>query len=448
MKQQDISPPAIIKPADSLAELAARINAEHEAGESATRRGLEHYRACGEHLIKAKAACRHGEWLTWLKQNVRVSQQHAWRYMELAKLPTVSNLADAWRTITGRDEEPEPETPAGTCKPTQEERQAAADAYERRHGEPYPDAGAQPQAPPARETLPMADGADATPATGGKLGKNGEAVTLAAWKDLPALTRREYLSGGGEGKFNQQGDNPNIEWALWSWNPVTGCLHDCPYCYARDIANRFYETGFQPAIWPGRLAAPKNTTFPEAKAKEWMGHKNVFTCSMADLFGRWVPREWIDAVLQAVADAPQWNFLFLTKFPLRLSEFEFPDNAWVGTSVDCQVRVANAERAFRKVKARVKWLSIEPMIEPLTFTDLGAFQWVVLGGASASSQTPEWHPPREWVQSLEDEAARLGVAYYEKDNLHGRVRGYPGQPGREPTVAPEQLRYLPEVEKR
>jgi protein gp37 len=201
------------------------------------------------------------------------------------------------------------------------------------------------------------------------------------------------------------------------------------------------------------LAAPANTPFPEEKiARETdparkLGLGNVFVCSMADLFGRWVPAEWIEAVLDRCRAAPQWTFLFLTKFPVRMAEFDFPDNAWVGTTVDCQARVANAERSFRKVKARVKWLSCEPLIEPLQFTDLGAFDWLVIGGASSSSQTPEWRPPRRWFNELEREAVRAGVRVYEKENLWERVREYPGLDAEAmPTQAPEPLRYLPEVE--
>lgn len=276
-----------------------------------------------------------------------------------------------------------------------------------------------------------------------------ENVTLDQWKELSAADQDRYLHPkASDKKFNDQADNENIEWALWSWNPVTGCKHDCPYCYARDLANRYYRFGFEPALWPERLLAPRNTPFPEEKAAQWMGHKNVFTCSMADLFGRWVPREWIDAVLDAVRDAPQWNFLFLTKFPVRMAEFDFPPNAWVGTTVDCQVRVANAERSFRKVKASVKWLSVEPMIEPLTFTDLAAFSWLVIGGSSQSTKTPEWHPPDRWVTALKQDAYRAGVRVYEKSNLrsNARVREYPGIEPSEVQQAPEALRYLPAVE--
>jgi protein gp37 len=302
---------------------------------------------------------------------------------------------------------------------------------------------AQPAGKPAteRQALPVADGA----------APDEPWITPDAWNALkPPMRKRLLVECKSKVRFNDQGDNENIEWALWSWNPVTGCRHNCPYCYARDIANRFYEQKFEPALWPGRLAAPRNTPFPEAKIAALaagdprrLGLKNVFTCSMADLFGRWVPSEWIEAVLAEVRAAPQWTFLFLTKFPARLAEFSFPANTWVGTTVDCQARVANAEKAFRKVKAGVKWLSVEPMIEPLRFSDLGAFQWLVLGGSSRSSQTPEWHPPAEWVVALTKAADRAGVPVYQKSNLFGRLRGYPGQPAPEPP-APEHLRYLPE----
>src|SRR5262249_14162238 len=147
--------------------------------------------------------------------------------------------------------------------------------------------------------------------------------------------RATILSTKGSAKFNAQGDNENIEWALWSWNPVTGCLHNCPYCYARDIATTgptrgAFPNGFTPTFIPARLTAPRNTPFPEEKIKaeqrpeRRLGLRNVFVCSMGDLFGRWVPSEWIEAVLKECREAPQWNFLFLTKFPIRMAEFKFP----------------------------------------------------------------------------------------------------------------------------
>lgn len=224
--------------------------------------------------------------------------------------------------------------------------------------------------------------------------------------------------------FNQT--NEMVDWAKWTWNPVTGCLHNCVYCYARDIAERFYPEKFAPTFRPERLKAPQYTKVP-AVAEEQIGYRNVFVCSMADLFGKWVPQEWIDAVLDEVRAAPQWNFLFLTKFPQRLADIQWPHNAWVGTTVDEQYRVEIAEKAFRKVDAAVKWLSCEPLRERLTFTSLAMFDWVVLGGQSKSTQAPAFQPPWEWVDHLLAQARASQCLVYWKANLYTRPQQYPGQ---------------------
>ena len=264
--------------------------------------------------------------------------------------------------------------------------------------------------------------------------------TLPEWQAMGESDRVVALSRRHPPHtFNGQ-QNDNIEWAQWSWNPVTGCKHDCSYCYARDIATKSYAQGFLPSVWPSRFEDPRHTKVPE-KADRDVAFKNVFTCSMADLFGRWVPAEWIEAVLEQVRANAQWNFLFLTKFPVRLREFEFPDNAWVGTTVDAQARVANAERAFADVRARVKWLSCEPLLEPLRFRRLNLFNWMVIGGASASTETPEWRPPRAWMLDLERQAADAGIKdIYEKTNLIERRREYPGQPLKERLSVPEAFK--------
>ena len=254
-----------------------------------------------------------------------------------------------------------------------------------------------------------------------------DAYTLFEWDAMTAAAQQALISGAllhpPRGKMNFQ-KTDNIEWAFWSWNPITGCYHDCIYCYARDIANRYYPQKFDAAILPHRLTIPRYQQ-PPTHAKEQIGYKNIFTCSMADLFGKWVPQPWIDAVLDTVRKSPQWNFLFLTKFPIRLSEQTWPDNAWVGCTVDRQARVASAERAFRKVKAGLKWLSCEPLLEPLTFTSLEMFDWIVIGGQTKSTQAPAFDPPWEWIESLVNQARAAGCKVYFKTNLHARPKEYP-----------------------
>src|SRR4029434_3791252 len=104
---------------------------------------------------------------------------------------------------------------------------------------------------------------------------------------------------------------------------------------------------------------------------------------------------------------PEWNFLLLTKFPQRLQEIcdaldGFPENAWVGCTVDAQARVATAERAFANIRASVRWLSVEPMRDRLTINSLEMFDWLVMGGQTASpyNETPAFQPEWEWVEHL------------------------------------------------
>lgn len=102
-----------------------------------------------------------------------------------------------------------------------------------------------------------------------------------------------------------------------------------------------------------------------------------------------------------------------------MSEFDIPKNAWMGTSVDLQVRVKNAEDAFSRVESGVRWLSVEPLLEPLKFNHLDRFDWVVIGGASSSSKTPAWFPPVEWIFDLVNQARDAGCRVYMKSNLFG-----------------------------
>ncbi|MFQ4137844.1 DUF5131 family protein [Nodosilinea sp. PGN35] len=254
--------------------------------------------------------------------------------------------------------------------------------------------------------------------------------------------RQLYISEANtKALFNST--NEMVDWAWWTWNPVTGCWHGCQYCYARDIANRFYETKFEPTFHPNRLEAPKNMKpmteariISEAKKRRvkvedaYIFSKNVFTCSMADLFGKWVPENWIMSVFDSVKKSPEWNFLFLTKFPQRLQEINdklggFPDNVWVGTTVDTQARVSLAEKSFKRIEARVKWLSIEPMLEPLKFKSLDMFDLIAIGGQSRTTKEPEFQPEWVWVEELLKQARESKTSVYFKENLKSRPKELP-----------------------
>ena len=108
---------------------------------------------------------------------------------------------------------------------------------------------------------------------------------------------------------------------------------------------------------------------------------------MGDMFGKWVPDEWIEKVFASCHANQQWEYLFLTKFPQRYVGLQLPPTAWIGTTVDEQYRVKIAEEAFRHIDGvRLKWLSLEPLREDLRFNDLSMFDFVVLGSQSATEQ--------------------------------------------------------------
>lgn len=291
-----------------------------------------------------------------------------------------------------------------------------------------------------------------------QLARYRKAISLDEWHSLNKDAQQELLAFTSKTapSFNKQ-ESQDIEWAQYSWNPITGCLHDCPYCYARDIANSermkdIYPNRFMPTLRPLMLLAPKNQK-PPKEATNDTRFRNVFTGSMADIFGRWVPQEWIEAVLTQVRTSPEWNFLFLTKFPGRMAEFTYSQNAWLGTTVDLQVRVAAAEKAFAKVNAPVRWLSIEPMLEPLRFKRLDLFHWVVIGGASSSSKTPSWKPPFIWIYDLVQQAREAGTKIYFKSNLLGspvRILELPFDAPitKDEASLPEAFRYLPSQEEK
>ncbi len=255
-----------------------------------------------------------------------------------------------------------------------------------------------------------------------------QTITLLDHKGNPY----EYPKPKGKATFNQQ-KGTEIGWAMWSWNPVTGCNHGCDYCYARAIATSrdmapYYPAGFTPLFHHERLDAPLNTPVP-ARAEIEPAHGRVFVCSMADLFGAWVPQEWIDQVVASTVANPQWEYLYLTKFPQRYDRLQLPVSGWIGASVDERHRAEPTLAAMRKVSGvKVKWLSLEPLLEPIKFSTLEGIDWIVIGAQSENvGQNPAFAPDFEWVADLVATARRDGCKVWLKTNLLGEVSGqWPG----------------------
>jgi len=137
---------------------------------------------------------------------------------------------------------------------------------------------------------------------------------------------------------------------------------------------------------------------------------------MGDLFGEWVPREWIEAVLHIVGKAYWHTFLFLTKNPKRYLDFQFPRNAWIGTTIDTQKRAENLKWLLQ-ADATVKFVSFEPLFEKIDI-DLHGVDWIIIGAQTK----PEVQPPKEAVEKLLSQADELDIPVFMKNNLKFTVK--------------------------
>jgi len=194
-----------------------------------------------------------------------------------------------------------------------------------------------------------------------------------------------------------------IEWCDFTWNPVWGCLNNCPYCYARRLAHRFGES-FEPHF--------KEKNFNRSMPKK---PSRIFVNSMSEI-GYWRP-EWLAAVIRRIQHYPEHVFLFLTKMPTiyvlkRPLEQKFPLNCWLGITATTQREVIERQEYF--VGPHVSFLSIEPMLGfvPANSIDIDMVDWIILG-AETGNRKEKVTPKREWIEELAD----LGKPIFMKDSL-------------------------------
>jgi protein gp37 len=209
-------------------------------------------------------------------------------------------------------------------------------------------------------------------------------------------------------------DNSRIEWTQATWNPVTGCSKvspGCAHCYAETFAERWrgikghpYEQGFDLRFWPARLDQPLR----------WRRPRVIFVNSMSDLFHEEIPLSYIEQVFAVMSEASQHIFQVLTKRHVRLAELApelpWPDNVWMGVSIENKRWVDRADR-LRDVPAAVRFISAEPLLGPLVGLDLTGIDWLIAGGESG----PKHRPVREeWILDLQRQCKPAGTAFFFK----------------------------------
>ncbi len=213
--------------------------------------------------------------------------------------------------------------------------------------------------------------------------------------------------------------NSSIEWTDATWNPVRGCTKispGCKHCYAETFAERFrgvkghpYEQGFDLRLVPEKLAEPLR----------WRKSKMIFVNSMSDLFHDEVPDNYIVAVAQVMATAKWHTYQVLTKRSERLrkllnTKLRFAAkqrHIWWGVSVEDKKYGLPRIEDLRNADAKVRFLSVEPLLEDIGKLDLQGIDWMIVGGESGAGARPM---KKEWVLPLRDQCKRSGVPFFFK----------------------------------
>ena len=205
-----------------------------------------------------------------------------------------------------------------------------------------------------------------------------------------------------------------IEWTEATWNPSTGCNKvsaGCKHCYAETMAKRLqamgapgYANGFEFTLMPERLEMPLKIKKPT----------KFFVNSMSDLFHEQMPFDFLDQVFAVIARTPRHSYQILTKREEILRDYcstrKLPDNVWLGVSVE-SARFKHRIEVLRSIPARIRFLSVEPLIADVGELDLRGIHWVIVGGESG----PKARPMRpEWAANVQQQCEAQGAAFFFK----------------------------------
>lgn len=271
-----------------------------------------------------------------------------------------------------------------------------------------------------------------------------------------------------------------IEWVRnpdgslgYTFNPITGCLNNCDYCYARKLANgrlksRYlanlnialpephdnpklaFDDPFYPRFWPDKLKELCFTVVKRGETTMLYGRKqrDIFVCNMSDLFGIGVPESWTREILDVIKADTQDIFYLLTNQPQNLRRFgPFPDNCRVGATATDTSMFAEACYRLGKIKAKVKYISFEPLLDFKPREDTldwkfwisqwlaSGINWVIIGACTGTKREMQeicqrynltlmpygkkWtaQPKIEWVKEIVEAADKAGIPVFLKENL-------------------------------
>ena len=184
----------------------------------------------------------------------------------------------------------------------------------------------------------------------------------------------------GSGVMNKT----KIEWCDYTWNPITGCLNGCEYCYARKIYQRF-KKDFTPQIHYSRLPQPLKCKTPS----------KIFVCSVSDFWGRGVEPIWREEVYNVIKATPEHTYLILTKQPQNIEDWDrIPENVWLGVTITGDADEWRTKHL--EGYEGIKFISCEPLL--FSIISIPKYiDWVIIGALTGRNG---WLPENQWVEDI------------------------------------------------
>ena len=218
----------------------------------------------------------------------------------------------------------------------------------------------------------------------------------------------------------------NIEYTDESWNAISGCIPtDCAVkehiskCWAEKMADRLkgrygydIKNPFKPTFHKDQINKPLH----------WKKPRRVVCCFMGDI--AYAEYDWIKQVLDIIKKTPQHRYYILTKKPSALLQYKFPNNTWVGVTINRKKDLYRFEDLLH-IHSMVKYISFEPIYESLDLLEekyemINDKFWIIIGAQT----NPEFQPEKKWVDNIVNFARINNIPVFMKDNLRYEPKTY------------------------